>query len=159
MPRYRDEAGSVAGSFPFAGRRKQKRYWDARARGTVGLMKLSPAPVPVRRGALVRTEATGPSDADARTLVLSFVDLRFEDGHVERWLGPGSIAGFPSGESALERLQTWAEEVADDQLMSLRDEVAMSFDSVDEAHYQGWPVVVVVEWNHTRDIPAWAAGD
>jgi hypothetical protein len=91
--------------------------------------------------------------------VLSFVDLRFDDGHVERWLGPGSIAGFPSGEGALESLQTWAEEVADDQLMSLRDEVAMSFENVDEAHYEVLPVEVVVEWNHVLDLPASATGD
>jgi hypothetical protein len=80
---------------------------------------------PLRRS--VRTEASGPSDADARTLVLAFVDLPFADGHVERWLGPGSIAGFPSGARALQRLQEWAEEVASDQLPCLGDEVAMGF--------------------------------
>jgi hypothetical protein len=116
-------------------------------------MKESPAPVPIRCGGLVRTEASGPSDADARTLVLAFVDLRFADGHVERSLGPGSIAGFPSGARALQRLQEWAEEVASDQLPCLGDEVAMGFTDVDRADYEGLPVEVVVEWNHVLDPP------
>ena len=86
-------------------------------------MKDAPAPTPIRRGALVRTEAAGPSDGEARTLILSFVDLRFEDGHTERWLGPGSVTDFLGGEGALHRLNRVAEEVADDQLTSLCDEV------------------------------------
>jgi hypothetical protein len=121
--------------------------------GTVLRMERAPAPVPIRCGGLVRTEATGPSDAGARTLVLSFVDLRFTDGHVERWLGPGSVAGFPSGDGALQLLNRWAEDVADEQLTSLREEVAMSFVGVERAHYNRLPVEVVVEWSHVLDLP------
>ena len=54
-------------------------------------MKSSPAPAPIRCGGLVRTEARDASHRGARTFVLSFVDLRFDDGHIERWLGPGSV--------------------------------------------------------------------
>jgi hypothetical protein len=121
--------------------------------GTVVEMKRSPAPVPVRCGGLVRTEARDASDRGARTFVLSFVDLRFDDGHVERWLGPGSVAGFPSGDRALQRLKRWAEDVAEEQLDSLRGEVAMSFVGVERADYDGLPVEVVVEWNHALDLP------
>jgi hypothetical protein len=85
--------------------------------------------------------------------VLSFVDLRFEDGHVERWVGPGSVVGFPSGDRALEQLRGCAEEVAGDQLLSLCDEVAMSFANVDRTDYEGLPVEVVVEWNQVLDLP------
>ena len=116
-------------------------------------MKRAPAPVPIRCGGLVRTEASGEADAGARTLVLSFVDLRFDDGHVERWLGPGSVAGFPTGDGALQRLNRWAEDVVDEHLTSLRGEVAMSFVGVERAHYDQLPVEVVVEWNHVLDLP------
>jgi hypothetical protein len=85
--------------------------------------------------------------------VLSFVDLRYDDGHVERWLGPGSVAGFPSGDRALERLNQWAQDVADEQLTSLRSEVAMSFAGVQRTDYDALPVEVVVEWNHVLDVP------
>jgi hypothetical protein len=72
---------------------------------------------------------------------------------VERWLGAGSIGAFPGGEGALQRLNRWAEEVADDELMSLCDEVAMGFSDVNRDDYEGLPVEVVVEWNHVLDIP------
>ena len=75
------------------------------------------------------------------------------DGHVERWLGPGSVAGFPSGDGALQLLNRWAEDVADEQLTSLREEVAMSFVGVERAHYNRLPVEVVVEWSHVLDLP------
>jgi hypothetical protein len=116
-------------------------------------VKDAPAPLPIRCGGLVRTEARDATDTDARTLILSFVDLRFEDGHVERWLGPGSITQFAGGEGALQRLNRAAEEVADDQLMSLCDEVAMGFRHVNRDDYEGLPVEVVVEWNQVLDLP------
>jgi hypothetical protein len=43
--------------------------------------------------------------------------------------------------------------VADDELMSLCDEVAMGFSDVNRDDYEGLPVEVVVEWNHVLDIP------
>jgi hypothetical protein len=92
---------------------QRQRHTSRQEASTVAAMKSAPAPVPIRCGGLVRTEAGGPLDAGARTLVLSFVDLRFDDGHVERWLGPGSLAGFPSGDGALQRLNQWAEDASE----------------------------------------------
>jgi hypothetical protein len=120
--------------------------------GTVADVKSAPAPVPIRCGSLVRTEASGQSDAGARTVVWSFVDIRFDDGHVERWLGAGSVARFPSGGRALQRLNRWAEEFVNEQLPDLRGEVARSFVGVDRADYDQLPVEVVIEWNHALDL-------
>jgi hypothetical protein len=115
--------------------------------------KDAPAPVPIRAGGLVRTEARDPLDAGARTLVLAFVDLRFDDGHVERWLGPGSITEFPSGNDAQERLNRTAVAVVDEHLGTLRGEVSTSFAGVERSDYEGLPLEIVVEWNHTLDLP------
>src|SRR4051812_25693887 len=51
-----------------------------------------PAPRILRKGAVVRI--AGASDdraAVASAYAISFVDLQFTDGHVERWLGSGSL--------------------------------------------------------------------
>jgi hypothetical protein len=47
-----------------------------------------PAPQILRRGAVIRVAGAG-DDATlaAPAYAISFVDLRFDDGHVERWLG------------------------------------------------------------------------
>jgi hypothetical protein len=116
-------------------------------------MKDAPAPLPIRRGGLVRTEAADATAAGARTVVWSFIDLRFADDHVERWLGPGSVAGFPGGDRPMERLGRWAVDVATVQLSCLVEEVTESFAGVDGADYHGLPVEVVVEWNHTLELP------
>jgi hypothetical protein len=40
--------------------------------------------------------------ASAPAYAIAFVDLRFDDGHVERWLGSGSIRDDPASTGASE---------------------------------------------------------
>jgi hypothetical protein len=51
------------------------------------------APEISRKGAVVRV-AGDPDDSSlaASAYAISFVDLRFADGHVERWLESGSLS-------------------------------------------------------------------
>jgi hypothetical protein len=48
------------------------------------------APQLVRKGGVIRVAGTNDeSTLAAPAYAMSFVDLRFEDGHVERWRGSG----------------------------------------------------------------------
>jgi hypothetical protein len=101
----------------------------------------------LRKGALVRV-AGGPDDCGVEALALAFLDLRFADGHVERWCGPGSIGTLPDGPDRMTTLQAWAAEAADDFASDIavdvaRDHAAFRPASVDELACEE----VVVEWN------------
>jgi hypothetical protein len=102
------------------------------------------APEVVRKGSVVRI----PGASGAEVLVLSYVDLRFDDGHVERWIGPGSGYLLPSGGDVLERLNAWGAEVIEQQYECLVEEVAMDFRNVSAQAFADAPVEIVFE--HSR---------
>jgi hypothetical protein len=93
------------------------------------------APTVLRKGAVIRL--VEGKDADA----LSFLDLRFEDGHVERWLGPGEQRAAP-GDS---ELVAWGEDVIDLQGELLIGELGMSYSGVSTTVLAEVPVEIVVE--------------
>jgi hypothetical protein len=52
----------------------------------------SPMPQIVRRGAVIRVAGSrDETSAAAPAYAITFVDLRFDDGHIERWLGAGEV--------------------------------------------------------------------
>jgi hypothetical protein len=110
------------------------------------------APTVLRKGSVVRV-AGGADSAGAVTLVLSYVDLRFADGHVERWIGPGSLYALPGGDDVLDRLNAWGEEVIETQGEGLVQELAMSFRDVSPEPFVAAPVEIVVEWSAEIDLP------
>ena len=103
-----------------------------------------PAPRIVRKGAVIRV--AGADDQTGRAApayAIAFVDLRFADGHVERWLGSGSIRDqdlVPYAE-----LVGWGQEVALEH--SLIADLGMAFSNVDRAELDAASVEVVIEWN------------
>jgi hypothetical protein len=89
----------------------------------------------LRRGAVVRVPATalGPQ---MPVVGHAFADLRFDDGHVERWLGP-AILGTTPDDPDLETVIEWAEcDVAEEH-----DDFGIPADALSRA-----PAEVVFEW-------------
>jgi hypothetical protein len=111
-------------------------------------VKQSPAPVPARLGAIVKTPAPDRRHPIAETLVYSFVDLFFEDGHTERWIGPSTGDHFPDDPAPMAELVRWGQEVALLQADTLRADVEMVYENVSIADWQDLPVEIVVEWKH-----------
>lgn len=109
-----------------------------------------PCPDLLRKGVVARV----PEEAGSSVLLLLFVDLRFADGHVERWYGQGSIrvpAAPPDGPA----LVGWADEVMEEDGATLYGELTMSFRDVSRDALAGLPTEVLVEWNarNTWDGP------
>jgi hypothetical protein len=113
------------------------------------------APEVVRKGALVRV-AGGPGDSGAELIALAFLDLRFADGHVERWLGPGSVGQLPDGPDAMLALQDWARESTGDFATDIMGEVGRSYAVAGASFVDSLPCdEVVVEWNSSG--PFWSS--
>ena len=83
----------------------------------------------------------------ANAYAIAYVDLRFDDGHVERWLGSGSLREEPSDPVPVAELMDWASEVAIEH--DLIADLGMSFSNVDRRALADAPVEVVFEWNAT----------
>lgn len=117
-----------------------------------------PCPALLRKGAVVRVETGWPHCEKAEAL--ASIDLRFDDGHVERWLGPGSVVE-PGMEmpQTVEALVEWGEEVIETQLDCLVEELAMDFSGVSMKRAAALAVEIVIEWNHEIDWPSEADSD
>jgi len=102
-----------------------------------------PCPQILRKGAVVRVAEDGLM---ARALVS--VDLRFDDGRVERWMGPGQEREGDEIPKSGEGLVRWGEEVCETNATDLLEELAMDFDGVSHRAMDAAPVEVVVAWNH-----------
>jgi hypothetical protein len=106
-----------------------------------------PAPDVVRKGALVRV-AGGPADEGAQLIALAFLDLRFADGHVERWLGPGSTGRLPGEPDAMASLQAWARESVGDLAAEIMGDVARDYAVPDHSVVDALACdEVVIEWH------------
>jgi hypothetical protein len=106
------------------------------------------APSVLRKGALVRVSG-GVRDTGSDVIAHAFLDLRFPDGHVERWLGPGRIGTIPDQPDAMAALQQLAVEASDDFAFDIAVDVKRSFKlpkppAVDHLRCDE----VVFEWNH-----------
>ena len=108
------------------------------------------APEILRKGAVVRV--AGADAASAAALALSYVDLRFPDGHVERWLGPGQ---FRSADEPSADLRAWGEDVIEVQAEALLEELTNDlggdFAAAATESFLRCPVETVVEWNAEID--------
>jgi hypothetical protein len=95
----------------------------------------------LRRGALVRipAPALGP---EMPVVGHAFADLRFDDGHVERWLGEPVLGTTPE-DPDLETVIEWAE----DDVVDEHDDIPIPADALERA-----PVEIVFEWN--EPLPA-----
>jgi hypothetical protein len=108
-----------------------------------------PMPQIVRRGAVIRVAGAADSDAAAApAYATSFVDLRFGDRHVERWLGAGEVRDDDLVPYAA--LVAWGIEVAEEH--SLSGDLGMAFSGVDKEALRDAPVEIVIEWN--AELPA-----
>ena len=83
------------------------------------------------------------SASAARAYAISLVDLQFTDGHIERWLGSGSLRDDPKHTRCPTRrvLLDWGAEVAVEH--SLIADLGMNFSSVDRRALDDAPVEVV----------------
>ena len=103
-----------------------------------------PAPEVLRKGAVVRVTAHRHG-APATAHAIAFVDLRFDDGHVERWLGSGSLRDDPADPVQHSDLLVWGKEVAIEHEMVA--DLEMAFRAVDRDALSRVPVEIVFEWN------------
>jgi hypothetical protein len=104
------------------------------------------APAILRKGVVVRIAGReDQTPAEANAYAIAFVDLRYEDGHVERWLGSGSLRDDPSDPVPYAELMPWAAEVAQEH--SLIGDLGMSFSNVDRQALADATIEVVYEWN------------
>jgi hypothetical protein len=92
----------------------------------------------LRRGAVVRipADALGPQ---MPVVGHAFADLRFDDGYVERWLGP-PILGTTPDDPDLETVVEWAE----DDVLDEYEDFGIPAGALERA-----PVEIVFEW----DVP------
>ncbi len=107
----------------------------------------SRAPDVLRKGCLLRIAADA-LHAGAEIYALAFLDLRFEDGHVERWLAGGSARRLSAPPEPMAWVMSWAGDAAEEYAFSVMCDVARSYrvDSprfVDELPCEE----IVVEWN------------
>ena len=105
-------------------------------------------PVVMRRGALVRVSGR-LSDSGAEVLAHAFLDLRFPDGHIERWLGPARGGTVPQGPGAMAALQLLGVEASDEFAFDIAVDVKRDFrlaevPAVDDLQCEE----VVFEWKH-----------
>jgi hypothetical protein len=77
---------------------------------------------------------------------MSYVDLRFDDGHVERWCGAGSLRDDVSHPFPYTSVVAWGEAVIDEQQFTLLGELGMSFFGVHRGMLDQAPTEIVVEW-------------
>src|SRR3954447_4105527 len=98
----------------------------------------------LRRGAAIRVASPGDAvRAGAPASAVAFVDLRFDDGHVERWRGSGSIRDEDL--VPYSSLLGWGAEVADEHLMTC--DLGMALSDLDRQALREAPVEIVIEWN------------
>jgi hypothetical protein len=92
----------------------------------------------LRRGAVVRipADALGP---EMPVVGHAFADLLFDDGYVERWLGPPVLGTTPE-DPDLATVVEWAE----DEVLDEHEEIGLPAGALDRA-----PVEIVFEW----DVP------
>jgi hypothetical protein len=100
----------------------------------------------LRGGALIRVAAETAAGA-VRAHALSMIDVRFADGHVERWLGPGELSERRYATTDAADLRQWGERVCAEQGGLLLGELRMSFRGVAATALKGVPVEIVIEWN------------
>jgi hypothetical protein len=101
-------------------------------------------PQVLRKGAVIRVAGSGDDTrAAAPAYAIAFVDLRFGDGHIERWLGSGEVCDEDL--VPYDRLVAWGTEVSDEHSMS--GDLGMAFSNVDHQALRDAAVEVVVEWN------------
>jgi hypothetical protein len=91
----------------------------------------------------------GTREAGTEVLALAFLDLRFSDGHVERWLGPGRIGTLPAEPDGMAALQRWAADTANEFAFDIACDIARDFETLGPPAVDHLPCdEVVVEWNH-----------
>jgi hypothetical protein len=104
------------------------------------------APAVLRKGAVIRVAA---ANADTARIVpawaISYVDVQFHDGHVERWLGSGSLHDDPAHPPPYDTLVAWGEAVVDEHPMIA--DLSMAFRGVDRHALENAPIEIVIEWN------------
>jgi hypothetical protein len=115
----------------------------------------TPCPDLVRRGVVLRIEDSArPGN---RVMALEFVDLRFADGRIERWIGMGWANHVPAVDEPITALLRWAEDLADAFEGNLDGDLRRNFSDVPSDPFGGLPTEVVVEWNTT--LPDEAFGE
>lgn len=97
--------------------------------------------------------AGSPGDDGAEVVGFSFLDLRFADGHVERWLGSSTATEMPAGDDAIVALQAWAREDVCDLALDIMRDIACDYDvpSTSLIHALACDEIVI-EW-HSAPMP------
>src|SRR3954451_2769831 len=104
----------------------------------------APMPKILRRGAVIRVAGAVDEAAPAApAYAVAFVDLQFDDGHVERWLGPGSLRDEDLVQ--YDSLVAWGVAVAEEHPMIA--DLGMAFSPLNRQALSHALIEVVVEWN------------
>ena len=109
----------------------------------------------LRKGAVIRVAGTPDGDGQ-KASAISYLDLLFENGLVERWFGPSSLQTLSREDLA--GLRQWGEYVIDEQGACLIEELAMDYRDV-STRMLDVPVEIVVQWNVTCDWDDWDEPD
>lgn len=109
------------------------------------------APAVLRRGAVIRVAGAESDGVLAPAWAISYVGLRFDDGHVERWLGSGSLHDGRMQPPPYDALVAWGEAVLDEHPMIA--DLGMAFSGVERDALENAPVEIVVEWNAQLPAP------
>jgi hypothetical protein len=80
----------------------------------------------------------GSYDAGTEVVALAFLDLRFPDGHVERWLGPGRIGRLPAEPDGMAALQSWAGDTANEFNVGSRTTGGTAVPKTDRSGASAW---------------------
>lgn len=127
LPRTRS---ALSGQLAAATRDAERKCWSVRQ---VRLMNAAPRPVPLRKGAIVRMS---PGQVEGQ----AYLDLQFEDGHVERWLGSTETQDeMPSS------LVGWGQEVAEQHCAGFIADMGITWGYRPRDAFDATPVEIVIE--------------
>ena len=106
-------------------------------------------PTVIRKGAVVRVAAEDAERAlSAAVHAITYVDLQFDDAHVERWFGAGWLRDAEQpDELDASSLVAWGRAAFDDQETTLLGELGRAFTGDPHDHLASAPIEIVIEWN------------
>jgi hypothetical protein len=112
-----------------------------------------PLPTLLRKGAVVRVAGRGQDAASSVSAwAETYVDLKFDDDHVERWSGAGRLREGPLDELEDDSaLVAWGTDTLDEQTGSLLAEIGREFAGDIRAALAEAPVEIVIE--HHAEMP------
>lgn len=112
---------------------------------------MKPVASSVQRKSWPGARRGGPADVSADVLALAFVDLQFDDGHVERRVGGASTVHELPAAADIATLEAWGRASAEEWAYDLMCDVAREFTGVTPRDVDEMPCAeVMLEWHCDR---------